>query len=286
MATEHHHRGGDLRTIQTEYVKKFPRFQATIEAILNPGSPEIEQGSQLGDFCIECKIGAGGMGVVYEARDMKLGRKVALKVLPGVFANNPERLELFEREAKVLASLNHPNIATLYGFEEEIGIRFFVLELVPGKTLSEMIRHRPLPVENVKTVFGQIAAALEAAHAHGIIHRDLKPANIKVTPDGKVKVLDFGLATSLNFPGSSQDSGAGESEPNATVSAIAGTVPYMSPEKARGRPVDKRTDVWAFGCCMYEALTGRQAFAGRNATDILAARKSTVGFIRDQPCWN
>jgi Tol biopolymer transport system component len=229
-------------------------------------------GKNLGHYRIHEKLGAGGMGEVYRATDAKLGRDVAIKVLPELFTKDTERLARFDREARVLASLNHPNIASIYGLEDSGGVRFLVLELVPGVTLAERLAQGPVPLEEALSIARQMAEALEIAHEKGIIHRDLKPANIKVTPEGTVKVLDFGLAKAFSAEGSSQDiSGS----PTASLmgtrgGAILGTVPYMSPEQARGKPLDRRTDIWAFGCVLYELLTGRQAFRGETASDTIA----------------
>ncbi|MBI4481357.1 MAG: serine/threonine-protein kinase [Acidobacteria bacterium] len=228
-------------------------------------------GRSLGPYKILAPLGVGGMGEVYRASDTKLGRDVAVKVLPKAFAQDPERLARFEREAHLLASLNHPNIAVIHGLEESDGVRYLVLELVPGETLAERLAAGPLPVQEPLRICVQIAEALEAAHEKGIIHRDLKPANIKVTPEGKVKVLDFGLGKA--FAGTGTDL---SQLPTITVAGtregvILGTVAYMSPEQARGKPVDKRTDIWSFGCVAYELLTGRSAFAGETTSDTIAA---------------
>ena len=230
--------------------------------------------THLGSYEIVAPIGAGGMGEVYQARDTKLGRDVAIKVLPEAFAHDPERLSRFQREAKMLAAFNHSNIATIYGLEQSNSTSYLVMELVSGETLRERIRRDgPVPVEEALSLAKQIAEALEAATKKGIIHRDLKPANVKVTPEGKVKVLDFGLAKA--FAGDTDTSDPINS-PTLSMAAtmhgvILGTAAYMSPEQARGKPVDKRTDIWAFGCVLYELLTGKQAFQGEDVTDILAA---------------
>jgi serine/threonine-protein kinase len=213
------------------------------------------------------------MGEVYKARDAKLGREVAIKVLPEAFAENKERLARFEREARLLASLNHPNIATLFDLQESDGTHFLVLEFVPGETLAERIKRGAIPVDEALLLFKQIAEGLEAAHEKGIIHRDLKPANIKITPEGKIKILDFGLAKAM--AGEAPVQNLSES-PTLTRDAtetgvLLGTAPYMSPEQARGKEVDKRSDIWAFGCCLYEALTSKVAFLGETVSDTIAA---------------
>jgi len=213
------------------------------------------------------------MGEVYRARDTKLGREVAIKVLPHLFTSDPERLVRFEREARMLAALNHPHIGAIYGLEDADGVRALVLELVEGDTLADRIQRGRLPVDEALTIARQIADALDTAHEKGIIHRDLKPANIKVTPDGVVKVLDFGLAKAVAGDGSSPDL---SQSPTVTgdgtrVGIILGTAAYMSPEQARGKTVDTRTDIWAFGCVLYEMLAGRVAFPGETTSDTVAA---------------
>jgi serine/threonine-protein kinase len=221
------------------------------------------------------------MGEVYKARDTKLGREVAVKVLPEAFAENKERLARFEREARLLASLNHPNIATIHGLEESDGVRFLVMELVEGETLAERIKRGPIPVDEALPLFKQIAEGLEAAHEKGVIHRDLKPANIKVTPEGKVKVLDFGLAKAMEPEVPDADSSQSPTlTKNTALGAIMGTAAYMSPEQARGKPVGEQTDIWAFGCCLYEALTGKKAYEGETVTDTLAA------IVNKEPDWD
>jgi Tol biopolymer transport system component len=234
----------------------------------------IASGTRLGSHEVLALLGQGGMGEVYQAHDTKLGRDVAIKVLPEAFAHDPQRLSRFQREAKLLASLNHPNIATIHGLEESNGTHYLVMELVPGETLRERVmREGALPVEEALAIAKQIAEALEAAHEKSIIHRDLKPANVKVTSEGKVKVLDFGLAKA--FAGEeavSDPSNSPTLSQAATLQGvILGTAAYMSPEQARGKSVDKRTDIWAFGCVLYELLTGKQAFTGEDITEILAA---------------
>ncbi len=223
----------------------------------------MKPGERLGPYEILAPIGAGGMGEVYRAKDTKLKREVALKVLPESFANDPERMARFQREAEVLAALNHPNIAQIYGVEE----RALVMELVPGQSLKG-----PLPLETALNYAKQIADALEAAHEKGIVHRDLKPANIMITPAGVVKVLDFGLAAVAQ----SSDPSNPEDSPTLTISPtragmILGTAAYMSPEQARGKAVDKRADIWAFGVVLYEMLAGKQLFHGETISDTLAA---------------
>ncbi len=232
----------------------------------------LASGTQLGPYEIRAPLGSGGMAAVYRARDIRLGRDVALKVLPEEFANDPDRISRFRREAQLLASLNHPHIAQIYEFEEYSSVLCIVMEVVEGPTLQERLERGPLPVEEALQIAKQIADALEAAHKKGIVHRDLKPANVKLTTDGQVKVLDFGLAKPL---------AVGEAADNLTNSptmlsgpmpgVILGTVPYMSPEQARGKFVDQQTDIWSFGCVMYEMLAGKRAFAGETVTDVLSA---------------
>ena len=241
-------------------------------------------GTRLGPYEIVSAIGAGGMGEVYCARDTRLDRDVALKVVPNLFASDPERLARFEREAKTLAALNHPNIAQIYGLEESNGTRALVMELVEGEDLSQRIARGPIPIEEALPIAKQIAEALEAAHEQGIIHRDLKPANIKLVPNGTVKVLDFGLAKALE----PTSSGRGATlSPTITspammtgVGVLLGTAAYMAPEQARGKAVDKRSDIWAFGCVLYEMLTGRRAFDGEDVADTLGA------VIHKEPAWD
>src|ERR1700674_4163587 len=243
----------------------------------------ISAGTELGTHKILALIGVGGMGEVYKAHDSKLRRDVAIKVLQESFARDAERLARFRREAQLLASLNHPNIATIYNIEDSNGTTYLVMELVPGDTLAERVkRDGAAPIEEALAIAKQIAEALEAAHEKGIIHRDLVPANVKVTLEGKVKVLDFGLAKA--FAGDTMNEDIGNS-PTLSMAAtmqgvILGTAAYMSPEQARGKSVDKRTDIWAFGCVLYELLTGKQAFHGEDITDILAA------VVRADPDWS
>jgi Tol biopolymer transport system component len=228
-----------------------------------PDSHVDLSGRRLGIYHIEARIGAGGMGDVYRARDTKLARDVAIKVLPQAFIGSADRRARLEREARLLASLNHPHIAQVYGFEESEEIVALVMELVPGNALDTMIQPRGIPLTRALVIARQICDGLEAAHEKGIVHRDLKPANIKVTPDGVVKVLDFGLAKAAVGEFVTAPDGTNEG-------VILGTATYMSPEQARGHPVDKRTDIWAFGCVVYEMLTGRRAFTGDSLTDTLA----------------
>ena len=240
------------------------------------------EGQRIGPYQIASRIGAGGMGEVYRARDLTLNRLVAIKVLLPAIANDPERLARFRREAQVLASLNHPHIAQIHGFEDADGVRALVLELVEGPTLADRIVSGAIPINEALAIGSEIADALEAAHEQGIIHRDLKPANIKVRADGMVKVLDFGLATGPNLP-----SRAGvDMMHSPTLSAYAtgtgvilGTAAYMSPEQARGTTVDRRADLWAFGCVLYEMLTGQRAFDGDTPTDVLAS------IVATEPDW-
>ena len=233
----------------------------------------LAKGQRVGTFEVIDLLGKGGMGEVYRARDKKLGRDVAVKVLLQTFAQDAERLARFEREAKLLAALNHPGIATLYGLEELEGQQVLVMELIEGETLAERLARGPLSLDEALPLFLQLAEALEAAHEKGIIHRDLKPGNIKLTLEGKPKILDFGLAKALS---ADEDVSAEASQsPTLTkgtaLGAIMGTPSYMSPEQARGKVVDKRSDIWAFGCCLYEALTGSKAFDGDTVSDILSS---------------
>ena len=277
----------------------------------------LSPGAHVGPYEIVSPLGAGGMGEVYRARDRRLQRDVAIKVLPEHLADDRDRLARFEREAQMLAALNHPHIAQIYGLEQSAGARALVLELVEGETLAELIAGRPegrplpddgrvddrrgrpsgrpMPLDEAVSIARQIAQALEAAHEQGIVHRDLKPANVKITPAGVVKVLDFGLAK-LADPGSGAGSSSSMSlSPTLTspvlrqdisgagvtgVGAILGTAAYMAPEQARGRSADKRSDVWAFGCVLYEMLTGRRAFQGEDVTDTLAS------ILKSVPDWS
>ena len=232
----------------------------------------LSPGTTLGPYQVTAKIGEGGMGEVYRARDAKLNRDVALKVLPDAFATDQDRLARFKREAQVLASLNHPNIASIYGLEESEGVRALVLELVKGPTLAERIAQGAIPIDEALPIARQIAEALEAAHERGVIHRDLKPANVKVKADDMVKVLDFGLAKALEGDAGSDPSEAPTRTAAATrAGVIMGTAAYMSPEQARGKTLDKRTDIWSFGCVLYEILTGRRAFGNETVIDTISA---------------
>jgi len=243
-------------------------------------------GSRIGPYEVLGLLGAGGMGEVYRARDTKIGRDVALKVLPALFTDDPERLARFEREAQALGALNHPNIAQIHGFEQAGQVRAIVMELVEGEDLSRRIAEGPMPVQDTLAVARQIAHALEAAHDQGIVHRDLKPANVKVRDDGVVKVLDFGLAKAVTPEAGSATPGAMNS-PTLTARAtelgiILGTAAYMSPEQAKGKAVDKRADVWAFGVVVYEMLTGQRAFKGDDVSETLAsvlAREPDLGAL-------
>ncbi len=238
-------------------------------------------GTRIGSHEVIAALGAGGMGQVYRARDTNLGREVAIKILPEAFASDPERVARFEREARVLASLNHPNIATIHGLERANGQSFLIMELVAGETLATRVERGPIPVDEALPLAVQIAAALEAAHEKGVVHRDLKPANIAVTPDGKLKVLDFGLAKALADEARAIDVSQSPTMAQGPSSSgmILGTAAYMSPEQARGKPVDKRADIWAFGCVLFEMLTGKAAFAGETLTDIIAA------VVKNEPEW-
>jgi PAS domain S-box-containing protein len=264
-------------------------------------------GTQLLHYLVLSPLGKGGMGEVWRARDTKLGREVAIKTLPEEFAKDTDRRTRFEREAKLLASLNHPNIAAIYGLQQHDSTRFLVLELVEGKTLAERISAGPIPLGQALRMFAQVAEGLLAAHRHGVIHRDLKPANIMVSADGRVKLLDFGLAKSIQtlidpkvllnariatayrqgvtsqFEGASEATTLSvsltESGTSKEDGAILGTPAYMPPEQILGRDVDTRADIWAFGCCLFEALTARRVFTGGDARAILQS------VLRDEPAW-
>ena len=261
----------------------------SVPAAALAGSAGLDQpraalvGARFGSYTIRSLLGVGGMGEVYRAHDDTLGREVAIKLLSPAFTAEPERRARFEREARMLATLNHPHIGAIYGVEEADGVRGLVLELVEGETLAERIAasartagsNAPgLPMTEALAIARQIADALEAAHEKGIVHRDLKPANIKITPDGVVKVLDFGLAKVASPDSSSSDLS------QSRAGAIFGTAAYMSPEQARGHNVDKRADIWAFGCVLFEMLTGRVAFAGETASDTIAK------ILEREPDWS
>ena len=234
----------------------------------------LETGTRVGSYEVTGKLGEGGMGEVYRAHDTTLARDVALKVLSEGFTADPDRLSRFQREAKVLASLNHPNIGGIYGLESAGDAQALVLELIEGPTLADRIAEGPMQVDEAIAIAKQIADALEAAHEEGIVHRDLKPANVKVRPDGTVKVLDFGLAKAVNPEG-----GDGSGADNPTISLtgatqmgmVVGTAAYMAPEQAKGKPVDKRADIWAFGVVLLEMLGGKRVFEGETASETLAA---------------
>jgi eukaryotic-like serine/threonine-protein kinase len=242
----------------------------------------LSSGSRLGPYEIQAPLGAGGMGEVYRARDTKLRRDVAIKILPEIFTSHPERLARFEREARMLAALNHSHIEAIYGVEDVGDVHALVLELVEGETLAERLRPGSLPLREALPIAAQIADALDAAHERGIVHRDLKPSNVKITPDGTVKVLDFGLAkaTTNNAEGSDFDELPTLTANPTSAGVVLGTAPYMSPEQARGKAVDKRTDVWAFGCVLFEMISGRMAFRGATASDTIAA------ILEREPPWD
>jgi len=257
-----------------------PAIEVVSKALARDQAPPVDLvGRTIAHYRIVEKIGAGGMGVVYRARDEHLRRDVAVKILPEYFASDPERMARLDREAWLLASLNHPNIAAIHGLEAFDGKRFLVMELVEGETLAQKIAKGPLSVDEILNVCRQISEGLEAAHEKGIIHRDLKPANVKITPEGKVKVLDFGLAKAFQDGMTAADA---TKSPTLTdqmtrPGVILGTAAYMSPEQAKGKPVDKRTDIWAFGCVLYECLTGKRAFQGETITETLAS------ILKDEP---
>src|SRR5271154_1647856 len=254
----------------------------------------LSSGTKIGVYEVSSLLGVGGMGEVYRARDSKLGGDVALKVLPEAFARDAERMARFQREAKVLAALNHPNIASIYGLEDSGAIHALVMELVEGPTLADRIKvgasgapgvptgAGPIPIDEALPIAKQICEGLEYAHERGIIHRDLKPANIKVTPEGTVKLLDFGLAKALENEVAAEDIGSSPTMTRMATQAgiILGTAAYMSPEQARGKSADRRVDIWAFGCVLYEMLTGKMAFCGETVSDTLAA------IIKDPPDWS
>ena len=256
------------------------RTASSARRVGGPASPGLTAGDRLGNYAVVAPLGAGGMGEVYRAHDARLGRDVAIKILPHAFKTDPERLARFEREARVLAALNHPHIAGIHGIEEAGGAPALVLELVEGLTLADRITAGRILLEEALTIGRQIADALSAAHDKGIIHRDLKPTNVKVTPSGVVKVLDFGLAKTDG------EGATPELAHSPTITSdqtrdgiILGTAAYMSPEQARGKSVDKRSDIWAFGCVLYEMLTGRKAFDRETVSDTIAA------ILEREPDW-
>jgi serine/threonine protein kinase len=243
----------------------------------------LSAATRIGPYEILTLLGEGGMGEVYRAKDTVLGREVAVKILTPAFSADPERVARFQREAQALAALSHPNIASIYGFEQSGAVRALVMELVEGPTLADRIAKGRIPLKEALTIARQIAEALEAAHEKGIVHRDLKPANVKIRPDGQVKVLDFGLAAIVQSatPTSSDPANS----PTLTISAtregvIMGTAAYMSPEQARGTPIDKRADIWSFGVVLFEMLTGRITFAGDTISDTLAS------VLKTDPDWS
>ena len=250
----------------------------------NPQPLTLTPGTRLGPYEVTAQIGVGGMGEVYRATDTKLKRQIAIKILPPSLATDPDRLARFQREAEVLASLNHPHIAAIYGLEEADGVKALVMELVEGLTLADRIAQGPIPVDETLAIAKQITEALEAAARGGRLHRDLKPANIKLRPDGTVKVLDFGLAKALEpvaaKSGDVTASSTITSPAMTEIGVILGTAAYMAPEQAKGMPADKRSDVWAFGCVLYEMLTARRAFDGENVTDTMA------NVLMREPSWD
>src|SRR2546422_613758 len=239
----------------------------------------LTAGTRIGPYTVTAPLGEGGMGIVFRAHDTKLQRDVALKLLPEHFAENVDRLLRFQREAQVLASLNHPNIAQIYGLEESSSTRCIVMELVEGQTLQERLKRGPIPLEEALPIAAQIATALEAAHERGIVHRDLKPANIKLTPDGRVKVLDFGLAKAFQQEQSPALSNSPTLMDASVPGVILGTAAYMSPEQAKGKDADRSSDTWAFGCVLYEMVTAHAAFEGETIGEILA------GVFKAEPDW-
>jgi eukaryotic-like serine/threonine-protein kinase len=260
-----------------------PAMEAAAKVLAEHQSQITLVGRQLNSYKIVSLLGAGGMGEVYQARDTKLGRDVAVKVLPLAFVHDAERLARFQREARMLAAMNHPNIAAIYGLEQAEGVHYLVMELVSGHTLAERVSAGALGIDEVLKVAAQIAEALEAAHEKGVIHRDLKPVNVKVTPEGRVKVLDFGLAKVFAGDGGLDLSQApGLTAMGTEEGKILGTPAYMSPEQARGKSVDKRTDIWAFGCVLYELLTARQAFRGETCRTPLPP--SSNGTLTGRSC--
>src|SRR5215470_11973045 len=231
----------------------------------------VDVGSRLGSLEITALLGKGGMGKVYRARETKLKRDVAIKILPDEFSRDADRVSRFQREAELLASLNHPNIAAIYDFREANGSRFLILELIEGETLADRIARGSIPVEEALQIGKNICEALEVAHEKGIVHRDLKPANVKITPEGTVKVLDFGLAKIGQTQSPTVLSNSPTLLSGSMPGRIMGTAAYMSPEQARGRNADHQSDIFSFGSVLYEMLTGRQAFQGEEVSDVLAS---------------
>jgi len=269
------------RQTEAESFMNEPAMEVAAKAMADQELESNLAGRAVLHYLMIDKIGTGGMGVVYSARDTKLDRQVAIKVLPDIFSGDRERVARFEREARLLASLNHPNIAAIYGLEHVEGKRLLVMELAEGETLAQRIAKGPLPVGEALEVCKQVAEGLEAAHEKGIIHRDLKPANVKTTLGGKVKILDFGLAKAFQAePSDSAGQSPDISEAMTRAGVILGTAAYMSPEQARGKPVDKRTDIWAFGCLLYECLAGKRVFRGETVTDAIAK------ILEAEPDWN
>jgi serine/threonine protein kinase len=235
-----------------------------------PGASGSVIGKTIGRYRVVKELGKGGMGEVYQAKDRKLERDVAIKILPEEFAGDSDRLDRFRREAKVLASLSHPNIATLYELEESEELHFIVLEMVEGETLADRMKAGPIPIEESLKLSLQMAEALEMAHEKGIIHRDLKPANVKITPEGTLKVLDFGLAKTFAEELEDRPYPPESSDAITQKGLILGTAAYMSPEQAKGKDLDKRTDVWSFGVVLFEMLTGQKLFTGDSPAEILS----------------
>jgi serine/threonine protein kinase len=266
-----------------ELIRAYERSGSFLDSRAPASASGSLVGRTLGSFEVKALIGSGGMGEVYRAWDLKLKREVAIKTLPGEFARDADRLRRFQREAEVLASLNHPNIAAVHDLEETNGTRYLVLELVEGETLADRLRRGPIPIEEALEIARQIAEGVEAAHQKDITHRDLKPANIKITPDDKVKVLDFGLAKALTgeTPGDvSPDSPTMLSGSPTEPNVILGTAAYMSPEQARGKVADERSDIWGFGCVLYEMLTGKPAFGGESMVEIIGS------VLKVEPDWS
>jgi serine/threonine protein kinase len=255
-----------------------PAFEELAREIESERAGALVPGASLGRFVIRELLGQGGMGRVYRALDPSLGREVAIKAVAPDVQDDGASLRRVEREARLLATLNHPNVGAIYGLEMIDGAPYLVLELVPGETLAERLVRGPLPMADAVMVGVQVAEALQEAHRKGIVHRDLKPANVKVGDSGRVKVLDFGIAKPMS--GVDQTGPLAGAQPTTSPGTLVGTAPYMSPEQARGLPVDPRSDVWAFGCLLYEMLTGRRTFPGSNASDVIAA------VLRDDADWS